>query len=127
MNRALVVGLAAVFSTAISACEPPPKMRVTPVARVGDEIVVRFDPPLANRASRQYWIALQRADAPLSSTEGRMILERGDRFVVLRATSPGESEVRLYSDYPKEDHHLVARAPVMVLYRATPSTGPAVD
>ncbi len=121
-STALTVMLAA-------ACEPnPPRMRTTSMTRVGDELVVTFDVPLENRSTNQYWIALQRADAPTSSTEGRVVLERGDRMIVLHATRPGDYEIRLHDRYPKKESHLVERIPITILYRADwQSTGPAID
>jgi len=100
---------------ALLACESPPKMRVvaTTVATGGD-VVVTFDEPLTGRATNQYWVALQPADAPVSDTTGRIILERTDRGVHLRTGAPGDFEVRLHGSYPKEEHHLLARIPVKV-------------
>ena len=113
--RALV--LAAAFVTALSlvACDSPPRMRVeaTTVA-TGNDVVVSFDEPLSGRATNQYWIALQPADAALNDTTGRVLLYHDDHGVRLRAIAPGDYEVRLHGSYPKEESHLVARLPVKV-------------
>jgi hypothetical protein len=103
-------------------------MHVSPMVRAGDEFVVSFDAPLANRPADQYWMALQRADAPTSDTTGRVILERGDLRVTLRAPGPGDYEIRLHNKYPVKDSHIVARVPVTVLYRAEwQLQGPGID
>lgn len=96
-------------------CEAPPKMRVeaTTVA-MGADVVVLFDEPLTGRATNQYWVALQPAEAPTSDTTGRILLERSDRGVRLRTSAPGNLEVRLHGSYPTAEHHLLARIPVKV-------------
>jgi hypothetical protein len=43
-----------------------------------------------------------------------LILDRADRVARLRASTPGEFEVRLHGGYPKEEHHLLARIPIAV-------------
>ena len=93
--------------------DPAPKLHVerTVVAN-GEDVVVVFDTPLEGKAMNQYWVALQRADEPLSSTSGRVVLDRADRRVRLHTNEPGELEVRLHGGYPKLDHHLLARVPV---------------
>lgn len=97
------------------ACDPPPKMRVNAASiTTGADVVVTFDDRLAGRATNQYWIALQPANEPASSTTGRIVLERTDRLVRLRTTAPGVFEVRLHGSYPKTEHHLLARIPVKV-------------
>jgi hypothetical protein len=97
------------------ACEPAPKMHVerTTVATGGDVTVV-FDEPLAGRATNQHWVALVPAGAPPSETAGRVVVDRNDRTVHLRTVAPGDFEVRLHGEYPKEEHHLLARIPVKV-------------
>lgn len=93
--------------------DPTPKLHIErTVVASGEDIVVVFDTPLEGRATNQYWIALQRADEPLTSTTGRVVLERTDRSVRLRVNQPGDLEVRLHGGYPRLEHHLVARIPI---------------
>jgi hypothetical protein len=80
----------------------------------GEDVVVTLDEAPNGSATNQTWIALQPADAPVSDTAGRVVLERRQRVVRLRATTAGEHEIRLHDRYPKEDHHLIARVPVAV-------------
>lgn len=110
--RALFVLLATI---ALLACEPAPRMRVeaTNVA-TGNDVVVSFDNALTGRATNQYWVALQPADAAETDTTGRVLLYHGDHGARLRAVAPGDYEVRLHGSYPKEESHLVARIPVKV-------------
>lgn len=107
--------LACAAATSVLACDAPPKVHVeaTTVATGGD-VVVTFDEPLSGRSTNQYWIALQRADAPVSDTTGRIVLERSERSVRLRTGQPGDYEVRLHGSYPKVEHHLLVRIPVKV-------------
>ena len=112
------ISIVTAVSALLAACEAQPKMNAPPMVRFGDDVVVTFDAPLENRPSNQYWIAIQRSDTPVSDTEGRVILERGDRRVVLRPLVPGDSEIRLHDGYPNKRDHLVARAPITVLYAA---------
>lgn len=109
--------LAAAVVTALSliACESAPRMRVeaTTVA-TGNDVVVSFDDALAGRATNQYWIALQPAEAAVTDTTGRVVLSHGERGVRLRAIAPGDYEVRLHGSYPKEESHLLVRIPVKV-------------
>jgi hypothetical protein len=86
----------------------------TTAVATGNDVVVTFDDPLAGRATNQYWIALQPADAPVTSTSGRVLLNHGEHAVRLRAVAPGDYEVRLHGAYPKMESHLVARIPVKV-------------
>lgn len=117
-----------VATGSLVACESPPKMHAPTMVRMGEDVLVTFDAPLDNRPSSMYWIALQSADTPTSSTVGRIVLERGDRKIILHAPTPGDAEVRLHDGYPKMDHHLVARAPVAILYGAdSKAKGPAID
>ncbi len=97
------------------ACEAPPKVHVEKTAVVtGEDVVVAFDDKLSGKATNQYWIALQRAGAPTADTTGRIVLERTEQSVRLRTSSPGDYEVRLHGQYPKEEHHLLVRIPVKV-------------
>lgn len=106
----------ATFALALTACEPaPPKMHVdVTTVPVDVEVVVNFDTPLTGRAMNQYWVALQPASAPASDTTGRVVLERTDRVVRLRAPAAGAYEVRLHGGYPKVDHKLLSRIPITV-------------
>lgn len=99
----------------LGACEPTPKMRVEQTSVVtGDDVIVSFDQLLKGRATNQYWIALQPANAAPSDTSGRIVLERTQTKVHLPTRAPGEYEVRLHGRYPKDDHRLLARIPVKV-------------
>ena len=114
--RSLLIPVATlVTALSLVACEPAPRMRAeaTSVA-TGNDVVVTFDDALTGRATNQYWIALQPADAPVTDTTGRVLLYHGDHGVRLRALAPGDYEVRLHGSYPKEESHLVARIPVKV-------------
>ncbi|MBS2018838.1 MAG: hypothetical protein JST00_38580 [Deltaproteobacteria bacterium] len=93
--------------------DPTPKLHVerTVVAN-GEDVVVVFDTPLEGKAMNQYWVALQRVDEPVTSTSGRVVLDRADKSVRLHSNQPGELEVRLHGGYPRLDHHLLARVPV---------------
>jgi len=93
-------------------CGPPDR----PFAAVltGEDIVVTFDKPLSGRAINQYWVALVPSHAPDTDTTARTVLDRGITSTRLRAMAPGDYEVRLYGQYPKKEHHLLARAPVTV-------------
>lgn len=104
------------FALAVAACEPaPPKMHVdVTTVPVDVEVVVRFDTPHTGRAMNQYWVALQPASAPASDTTGRVVLERSDTVVRLRAPEAGAFEVRLHGGYPKKDHQLLSRIPITV-------------
>ena len=121
--------LAVILAAALAGCaDKTPTMHAATMARMGDDIIITFDTPLEQRSTTLYWITLQRADAPISDTDGRVVLERGDRVAVLHATTPGDYEVRLHDGYPKKDSHLVARLPITILYRAGfQATGPAID
>lgn len=115
--RVLRFLLATTFVTALAlvACEAPPRMHVEgATVATGNDVVVTFDAPLTGRATNQYWIALQPADAASSDTTGRVLLYHADRGVRLRAVAPGDYEVRLHGAYPKEESHLLARIPVRV-------------
>lgn len=99
----------------LAACETAPKVHVEREAvTTGEDVVVAFDSALRGRATNQYWVALQPAAAPVDDTTGRVVLQRSDRVVRLRATTPGEFEVRLHGAYPEVEHHLLARIPVKV-------------
>ena len=107
-------GIAALL-VGVLACEAPPTMRVDKsTVATGGDVVVTFDQALTGRATNQYWVALQPASAAPSDTTGRIVLDRTDRGVHLRTTAPGDFEVRLHGNYPKEEHHLLARVPVKV-------------
>ena len=100
---------------ALVACDASPRMHTeASTVPTGTDVVVTFDEPLSGRAVNQYWVALQPVDAPESDTTGRQILDRTDRVVHLRASTPGDFEVRLHGEYPKEEHHLLGRIPVKV-------------
>lgn len=106
--------LAALVAGAL-ACDAPPTMRVDKASvTTGSDVVVTFDKPLTGRATNQYWVALVPASAPPSDTTGRIVLERSDHGVHLRTTAPGDFEVRLHGNYPKEEQHLLARVAVKV-------------
>ncbi len=114
----LTILLASFVAYSLAACESPPNMHATQTVGAGDDVIVTFDAALSNRASSQYWIALQRADTPTSDTTGRVVLERGDGRVVLHAVTPGDYEIRLHDGYPSKEHHLVSRVPLRVLHGA---------
>lgn len=97
------------------ACETPPRVHVEkPTVATGEDVVVVFDDRLSGMATNQYWVVLQPADAPTSDTAGRIVLERSDQAVRLRTSRPGDFEVRLHGQYPKEEHHVLVRIPIKV-------------
>jgi hypothetical protein len=103
------------WTIGVLACEAPPSLRVEkPLVATGEDVVVVFDDTLSGRATNQYWVTLQPRGAPISDTTGRIVLERTDRAVHLRTTLPGDFEVRLHGQYPKEEQHVVARVPIKV-------------
>jgi hypothetical protein len=106
--------IALIFPAVVIGCaDPTPKLHIErTVVASGEDVVVVFDAPLEGRVTNQYWVALQRADEPLSSTKGRVVLGRTDRSVRLHTNEPGEFEVRLHGGYPRVDHHLLARIPI---------------
>lgn len=111
-QRIFMLGMTALLALA---CEQPPRMHTDKATvAVGQDVVVSFEERLTGRATNQYWIALQPVDAPVSDTTGRVILERTDRVMRLRADKTGDYEVRLHGQYPKAEHHLLARIPVKV-------------
>lgn len=114
MSSALRTLSALALPLLLAACgDPTPKLHVerTAVAN-GEDVVVVFDTPLEGKAMNQYWVALQRVDEPVTSTAGRVVLDRAEKTVKLHSNQPGELEVRLHGGYPKLDHHLIARVPV---------------
>ena len=106
----------AIVGAWLVACgEPPPKMHLEKtVVATREDVVVVFDDGIVGSETNQYWVALQPADAPISDTAGRVVLERGDRMVRLHTSSPGAYEVRLHGRYPNEETHLLVRVPVVV-------------
>jgi hypothetical protein len=113
MMRSLFCVTAAM--TLLLACDSPPRMRANAaVFTTGADVVVTFDDPLQGRAANQFWVALQPADAPASSTTGRIVLDRSDRLVRLRTVAPGDFEVRLHGGYPKMEHHILTRIPIKI-------------
>lgn len=109
-----VAAMAVLLAFAL-ACEAPPTMHVDKtIVATGGDVVITFDRPLTGRATNQYWVALQPASAPTSETTGRIVLERMDPGVHLRTTAPGDFEVRLHGNWPKEEQHLLSRVAVKV-------------
>lgn len=107
--------LSALPTLFLLACTAVPNVRVdATTVPTGTDIVVNVD-NLGGTVLDQYWIALQPAATPSSSTDGRLLLERRERVVHLRTAAPGNFEVRLHGRYPSEDHHLVARVPVTIV------------
>lgn len=106
--------LPAFVSALLLGCaDPAPRLHIErTVVASGEDIVVVFDSPLEGKATNQYWIALQRADAPISETAGRIVLDRTQRSVRLHTNEPGDFEVRLHGGYPRLEHRLLARIPV---------------
>lgn len=104
---------AAVF--ALTACRSAPQLHADRTqVLTGEDIVVTIDGSLEGRAFDQYWIALQPAEAPVTDVSGRIVLERREHEVRFHTTAPGAYEVRLHDRYPKVEHHLVARLPILV-------------
>lgn len=115
MSPARNVAAMAVLLAFALACEAPPTMHVDKtIVATGGDVVITFDRPLTGRATNQYWVALQPASAPTSETTGRIVLERTDLGVHLRTTAPGDFEVRLHGNWPKEEQHLLSRVAVKV-------------
>jgi hypothetical protein len=103
------------LSVTVLACEPAPRMHLErATVATGNDVVVTFDAPLTGRATNQYWIALQPADAAVNDTTGRVLLYHDEHGVRLRAVAPGDYEVRLHGSYPKDESHLLVRVPVKV-------------
>jgi hypothetical protein len=116
MRSKLILILAGLTGAALAACDSAPTMSVaSPIAAVGEEIVVSFSGPIKGKASNLHWIALQSVDTPDSRSTGRMVVEHGLTNVRVRATEVGSLEIRLHDRYPQQESHLVARAPVRVL------------
>lgn len=93
-------------------CGPADRKPITVLT--GDAVRVRFDKPIEGKATNQYWIQLVPAGTPESDTSGRILVPRGVTSAEVRASSPGNYEVRLHSSYPEKEHALVARVPVTI-------------
>ncbi len=93
-------------------CGPPDRPSATVLT--GEEIEIAFDRPLGGQAIDQYWMALVPAPAPEGDIGARIFLDRGATTARLRATAPGDYEIRLHGRYPAKEHHLLARIPVKV-------------
>ncbi|MBX3232549.1 MAG: hypothetical protein KIT84_16360 [Labilithrix sp.] len=82
--------------------------------KAGDDVVVRFGRPVDGVAIDQRWVTLAPAGVPVTSTSGRVVLDRGMQDVRLRAGHAGPYEVRIYGRYPEKESHLLMRIPVDV-------------
>jgi hypothetical protein len=93
-------------------CGPADRKPVTVLT--GDAVRVRFDKPIEGKSTNQYWIQLVPAGTPESDTSGRLLVPRGVTSAEVRASSPGNYEVRLHGSYPEKEHALIARVPVTI-------------
>ena len=93
-------------------CGPADRKPITVLT--GDAVRVRFDKPIEGKATNQYWIQLVPAGTPESDTSGRILVPRGVTSAEVRASSPGNYEVRLHGSYPEKEHALIARVPVTI-------------
>ena len=111
--------------SALVGCEQTPTMSVaSPTVAVGDEIVVHFDRPIGGKASNVHWMTLLPIAASDESTVGRFVVDHGKTMETIPTGASGNFEVRLFDQYPSEDHHLIARVPVRVVDRATTVEAP---
>jgi hypothetical protein len=111
--------------SALVGCEQSPTMTVaSPTVSSGEEIVVHFDRPIGGKASNVHWMTLLPIAASDESTVGRFVVDHGKTTVTIATGAPGNFEVRLYDQYPSEDHHLIARVPVRVVDRAAKVEAP---
>jgi hypothetical protein len=109
-----------VASSALVACDSSPTMSVaSPTVAIEEEIVVHFDRPIGGKASNLHWMTLLPIAASDDSTVGRFVVDHGKTMVTIPTRGSGNFEVRLYDQYPSEDHHLIARVPVRVVDRTT--------
>lgn len=109
--RRLSIGL--VLLLAACSRRPPIHLESAEVL-TGEDVVVTVDRDLDGRAFDRYWVTLQPANASEADVTGRVLVERGQHTIRLKATAPGDYEVRLHDLYPKREHHLVARVPVRI-------------
>jgi hypothetical protein len=104
--------------SALVGCEQSPTMSVaSPTVSSGEEIVVHFDRPIGGKASNVHWMTLLPIAASDESTVGRFVVDHGKTMVTIPTGASGNFEVRLYDQYPSEDHHLIAKVPVRVVDR----------
>lgn len=104
---------------ALAGCNDRPEMTVEPDPVVTNTTVwARFDRPINGRAVDQYWVVIAPAGAPPShySEATRLFVDRSAYGIQLKAPAePGEYEVRLHGDWPKDEYHLVRTVPLHVL------------
>lgn len=100
----------------LPACDAAPVMHTrTPQVMVGENVVVGFDAPLGGQAANQYWITIVPADAPESDATGRRFVYHGDTWAQIPALREGAFEIRLHDQFPKKEHHLIAKSSVQVV------------
>lgn len=113
--RTLVLG--SCLALALVACAERPQMTVEPNPVVANTTVwARFDQPIRGRAVDQYWIVIAPAGAPAAYQENRLHVARSAEGMQLQAPqSPGDYEVRLHGDWPKQEYNVVRTIPLRVL------------
>jgi hypothetical protein len=98
-----------------TACTRGPEMSVAATTvRVGEPVVVEFDRPLSMRAADKKWVTLVPPGAEPGAFEERVFLSERLQRYTLRATEPGDYELRVHRGYPAHDHKLVRAVPITV-------------
>ncbi|MEO8876806.1 MAG: hypothetical protein ABI461_14530 [Polyangiaceae bacterium] len=105
-----------VAAAGLTACDATPTMTArTPTVTAGSNVIVGFDNPLGGPAANQYWITILPATAPESDATGRRFVYHGDTSAQILAPAAGTYEIRLHDQFPKKEHHLIAKTSVLVV------------
>jgi hypothetical protein len=99
----------------VAACSSTPGLKVSnQTVKQGDTINVTYTSPVKSKEGSKYWVTLSLKASP-DSTWGDWHYVAADATTdTLKAGQPGEYEVRLHDDYPKQAFHVIARQTVKV-------------
>lgn len=107
-------GLAFAFLFVV-ACSGTPGLKVAKTAvKQGDQIDVTYTTAVKSKEDAKYWVTICPKGSPDSTWGDWHYVAGGATKDSIKAGQPGEYEVRLHDDYPKQPYHVIARQDVKV-------------
>ena len=99
----------------LAACSGTPGVKLGKTSfKQGDQIDVTYTSAVKSKDDAKYWVTVAPKGSPDSTWGDWHYVSAGASSDTLKAGQPGEYEVRLHDDYPKQPFHVVARQAIKV-------------
>lgn len=76
---------------------------------VGSDVNIKYSKSVSSTKGNQCWISIVKEESPVGAWGvWKYVNDKAKSDVLVAPEVPGKYEIRMYDNYPKESHHLIA-------------------